>query len=153
MASRLEKGASVKRLALFLVLLGPAALSACNPPSENKLEIVKRVSGDLTARNDAVRAELATLGDDGKAIRHVVHFAYPLDGANHSSRSKIVAELRARGFEVKDAAAANGLVFEHYRSVAGEEFDEFTAELKAWFRAAGWDYDGWECGIVKAKPN
>jgi hypothetical protein len=45
------------------------------------------------------------------------------------------------------------VVFEHYRSVEPGDFDDFTGELEAWFKAAGWDYDGWECAVVKGKLN
>jgi hypothetical protein len=99
-------------------------------------------------KNDPVRQVLASNGDDGTAVRHVVHYAYPNPGADMSDRPRLVGDLKARGFEVTDAVHENGLVFEHHRSVAGADFDAFTDELEAWFAAARWGYDGWECAMV-----
>lgn len=95
-----------------------------------------------------MRESLAAYGDDGSAVRHVIHFAYPREGADLSLRPQIIAALQDRGFGVSDAKMQNGLVFEHHRSVAPNGFDAFTAELEAWFSAGGWEYDGWECAVV-----
>lgn len=97
--------------------------------------------------NDAVRAQLAAMGDDGAAVRHVLHYAYPGKPPNPVERSAMVSALAARGFEVRDAAAKDGLVLEHYRPVTADDFDELTAELSAWFAERGWNYDGWECAV------
>jgi hypothetical protein len=97
--------------------------------------------------NEAVRAMLRAHGDDGAATRHVLHYAYPKHDAPFV-RAELVAQLHTRGFQVSDAEAENGLVMEHYRPVAGEDFDVFTAELRDWFADNGWDYDGWECAVV-----
>ena len=99
-------------------------------------------------KNDPVRQVLASRGDDGTAVRHVVHYAYPNPGADMSIRPRLVEELKTRGFTVSDAAHENGLIFEHHRSVAPDDFDAFTDELETWFKTAGWDYDGWECAMV-----
>jgi hypothetical protein len=105
------------------------------------------------AANDAVRAQLASFGDDGAATRHVLHYAYPGAAANLDARLEMIRGLRADGFAVKDAAAANGLVLEHYRAVAPDDFDKVTAELSAWFAERGWEYDGWECAVAQtARP-
>lgn len=101
------------------------------------------------ASNDAVRAQLASFGDDGGAVRHVLHYAYPGPEADTQRRRQIVERLRADGFEVKDAAAKDGVVFEHYRAVAADDFDKVTADLSAWFAERGWDYDGWECAVIQ----
>lgn len=108
----------------------------------------KPVMGSPTA-NDAVRAQLASFGDNGGAIRHVLHYAYPAEGSNPELRGQIVDELLADGFEVKDAATGDGLVLEQYRAVVPDDFDAVTAELSAWFAERGWDYDGWECAVVQ----
>lgn len=97
--------------------------------------------------NDAVRTQLAGLGDSGVDVRHVLHFAYPLKGTSLASRPAMVEDLKAQGFEVRDAAAGNGLVLEHYRSVEPKGFDALTETLEAWFAGRGWDYDGWECEV------
>ena len=97
--------------------------------------------------NESVRAMLRAHGDDGSATRHVRHYAYPKANAL-PVRKDLVSHLHASGFKVSDAEAENGLVMEHYRPVAGEDFDLFTAELRDWFAGHGWDYDGWECAIV-----
>ena len=100
-----------------------------------------------TLANESVRAMLTAHGDDGAATRHVRHYAYPKHNAPFV-RAELIAQLRLRGFEVSDAEVEDGLVMEHYRPVAGEEFDRLTAELRDWFSENGWDYDGWECAIV-----
>ena len=100
------------------------------------------------ASNDAVRVQLTKLGDDGTAVRHVLHYAYPEDAADLETRPSLIEDLRARGFDVRDAVANDGLVLEHHREVASEEFDALTADLSAWFAARDWDYDGWECAVI-----
>lgn len=101
------------------------------------------------ASNDDVRAQLANFGDDGAAVRHVLHYAYPQGAAAPGLRTEMVERLKSQGYAVKDAVAENGLVLEHYRSVSPEDFDKVTAELSAWFAERGWDYDGWECAVVQ----
>lgn len=100
------------------------------------------------AANDAVRAQLRKMGDDGAQIRHVLHYAYPARGTDLAARPAMIAELTARGFEVSDAAAEGGLVMEHYRSVVADDFDALTQDLHDWFAARGWGYDGWECALA-----
>jgi hypothetical protein len=112
------------------------------PFGKKKLETI------ITSRNDAVREALAKHGDDGVAARHVVHYAYPAKAADLSSRPQILASLQAQGFEVKDAVADNGVVFEHHRSVHPGDFDDLTDTLSAWFEERGWNYDGWECAVA-----
>jgi hypothetical protein len=108
----------------------------------------KKLPAVAINKNDPVRQVLASRGDDGTAVRHVVHYAYPNAGADLSNRPRLIEELKARGFDVSDAVAENGLVFEHHRPVAGDAFDAFTDELEQWFGAADWGYDGWECAMV-----
>ncbi len=100
------------------------------------------------AANDAVRAMLASHGDDGSAPRHVLHYAYPKGSTGLESRPEMISELRGRGLEVKDAAEDDGLVMEHERSVSADDFDTVTQELQDYFDAHDWDYDGWECAVV-----
>lgn len=99
--------------------------------------------------NDAVRQQLSAMGDDGTATRHVLHYAYPNKVADLGTRPAMIAELTERGFDVSDAAQENGLVMEHHRAVAPDDFDAFTTELSEWFARHGWDYDGWECAVVQ----
>lgn len=101
------------------------------------------------AANDAVRAQLRALGDDGAAVRHVLHYAYPDSGADASQRPAMMTALSARGYEVKDAAANDGFVMEQHRSITPDDFDKATAELSAWFAERSWGYDGWECAVVQ----
>ena len=103
----------------------------------------------LKESNDQIRAQLKKMGDDGCAIRHVVHYAYPEKGADLSARESMFKELRAQGFEVSDAVNDNGVVLEQHRSVHGADFDALTVELENWFRERGWDYDGWECAVMQ----
>ncbi len=100
------------------------------------------------AANDAVRARLLEFGDDGAGVRHVLHYAYAPGGLDHSDRPAMIAHLQGRGFVVSDAAADDGVVLEHYRPVAADDFDRLTAELSAWFAERGWEYDGWECAVA-----
>ena len=97
--------------------------------------------------NDEVRAVLAGFGDDGSHVRHVLHYAYPDAGTDLSGRVDMINNLKARGLEVSDAAAKDGLVMEQYRPVAGDDFDHFTDELSVYFSSRGWEYDGWECAV------
>jgi hypothetical protein len=103
--------------------------------------------------NDAVRAQLAKLGDDGVRVRHILHYAYPCKEADVSRRPDMVADLEARAFAVRDAHSNKGLVLEHLRAVAPDDFDALTAELSAWFAERGWDYDGWECAVASGEQN
>lgn len=98
--------------------------------------------------NKEVRSRLAVLGDNGSAPRHVLHYAYPLDGADLASRPAMIDELTRRGLEVSDAAAKDGLVMEHHRAVMADDFDTFTGLLSAYFAERGWEYDGWECAVA-----
>lgn len=115
------------------------------PFGKKKLEVL------ATSRNDAVRQALANHGDNGSAVRHVVHYAYPTEDADLSTRLQMIADLKAQGFKVRDAVAKNGLVFEHHHRVAPGDFDDLTDGLTVWFEKAGWDYDGWECAVVDRK--
>jgi len=108
----------------------------------------KKLETLVTSRNDAVRQALAKHGDNGAAARHVVHYAYPTKNADLAPRPQILASLRAQGFDVKDAVAESGVVFEHHRSVSPGDFDGLTDTLSAWFEERGWNYDGWECAVV-----
>ena len=98
-----------------------------------------------------VRAQLKKLGDNGATTRHVIHYAYPQDGADLSLRDALIEHLRADGYEVKDAVHDRGLVLEHYREVASDAFDAMTVELSRRFAEMGWTYDGWECAVVNEK--
>ena len=97
--------------------------------------------------NEKTRKALAALGDDGSAVRHVVHYAYPGPKADKRQRRDMLDELKLKGFDVRDAAADNGLVLEHQSAVVGA-FDQQTGELAAWFKVRGWSYDGWECAVT-----
>lgn len=101
--------------------------------------------------NDLVRAQLKSMGDAGAEVRHVIHYAYPQKGADMSLRDAMIEHLRSEGYEVKDAVHDSGLVLEHYRPVAGDDFDRVTDELSGWFAEKGWGYDGWECAVAQ-KP-
>lgn len=98
--------------------------------------------------NEEVRSRLAALGDDGSAPRHVLHYAYPRQGTGLLQRPAMIDELTKLDLQVSDAASDNGLVMEHHRSVAANDFDAFTAKLSAYFDERGWDYDGWECAVT-----
>jgi hypothetical protein len=84
--------------------------------------------------NEEVRSRLAVLGDNGSAPRHVLHYAYPLDGTDLAPRPAIIDELTR--------------VMEHHRAVAADDFDTFTGLLSVYFAECGWEYDGWECAVA-----
>lgn len=100
------------------------------------------------AANEEVRSRLAALGDNGSSPRHVLHYAYPREGTGLLQRPAMIDELIKQGLQVSDAASDNGLVMEHHRPVAPDDFDAFTSELSAYFDERGWDYDGWECAVT-----
>ena len=106
----------------------------------------KLVMGSAEA-NETTRRALASLGDDGVAVRSVRHFAYPGPKADKRQRRDMLDELKLKGFDVRDAAVDNGLVLEH-KSAVTAAFDQQTGELAAWFKARGWTYDGWECAVT-----
>ncbi len=112
-----------------------------------KLE--KNTSMGSREANDAVRKQLASMGDDGRAIRHVLHYAYPTRSADRARRREMIAELTARDLMVSNAATRKGLVMEQFRSVAAAtDFDAYTTALADWFAERGWEYDGWECAVA-----
>ncbi|MBS0483513.1 MAG: hypothetical protein JSR96_15500 [Proteobacteria bacterium] len=105
--------------------------------------------GNQREKNDAVRRSLAGYGDDGTADRDIIHYAYPYQGTDLSPRPQIIASLKSQGFAVRDAASHAGLVFEHTGAVADPNFDALTEQLESWFAGQRWEYDGWECAVVK----
>ena len=104
-------------------------------------------------QNDAVREAVAEHGDDGAAVRHVIHYAYPYPHADLSAKPHLMDLLRTNGFAVKDAFANNGVVLEHHSSVTPDDFDSLTASLRDWLHDQGWEYDGWECEIIQSGVN
>ncbi|NNE81908.1 MAG: hypothetical protein HKN18_16690 [Silicimonas sp.] len=100
-------------------------------------------------KNDGVRKALAAHGDDGTLVRHVIHFAYPLDdrdpGDKDAARAIVNDEIEVTYTETDDSP---GIVFEHYREVASGGFDDLTNRLEDRLATIGWDYDGWECAVA-----
>ncbi|NND17944.1 MAG: hypothetical protein HKN98_05130 [Silicimonas sp.] len=99
-------------------------------------------------KNDGVRAALAGYGDDGTAVRHVIHFAYPMKKSTGSADDAV--GVISEHFTPKTAEPTGvdgGLRFEHYREVASGDFDQLTDQLEADLAEIGWDYDGWECAV------
>lgn len=100
--------------------------------------------------NDKVRAQLLKEGDDGSLERHVVHFAYPVDGAEDAlSKDEIKDILSAPGLAFSESEDSAGIVFEMHREVASASFDSMTQAFADNLRELGWRYDGWECAVVK----
>lgn len=99
------------------------------------------------AANDKVRAALMEHGDNGARVRHVIHFAYPVDGGSPATKSAVKAALSDGAFEFTETADSVGVVFEHYREVASREFDDLTLDLEQIMAGRGWTYDGWECAV------
>ena len=101
------------------------------------------------AANDQVRETIREMGDDGKSERHVRHFVYPIPAEKPVPRSEILELMEAIGLEVSDANFHEGLVAEHYAVVASDAFDALTEGLRDEIASRGWEYDGWECAVVR----
>jgi len=98
--------------------------------------------------NDAVRQVLSEGGDDGTRVRHVIHFAYPLERANAVSKVAVKdCILSYVDVTFTETLDSEGVVFEHYREVASAEFDTLTDTMKHALEDKGWTYDGWECAL------
>ena len=97
--------------------------------------------------NDRIRAALRASGDDGTAIRQVVHYAYPEaeDAVAVDDVRDTLAWIAPRVVRMADGA---GLRLEQEREVASEAFDAMTEQFKRDLAAIGWSYDGWECAVV-----
>ncbi|MBI1383477.1 MAG: hypothetical protein GC150_01000 [Rhizobiales bacterium] len=105
-----------------------------------------RASEHTVTKNDKVRKALAGHGDNGRAVRHVLHFLFHDDDATFTEAA-MAEELRGLGFEVDLAKCRNGVIAEEYREVASTDFDETTEALSQFARARGWQYDGFECAV------
>lgn len=100
------------------------------------------------AANKLVIHQISAQGDDGRAERHVRHFAYPR-GTEPRNRTDAVDLLTEAGLDVSDTQYRGGLLAEHYAAVADAEFDQLTDSLREELARLGWDYDGWECAVLK----
>ena len=101
-----------------------------------------------TAANDAIRAKLSEMDDDGSIRRHVRHFVYPGSGSDTALRIRVIEMLGEVGLEVSDENFHDGLVAEHHAVVADAAFDNLTIGLVTGLSQMGWIYDGWECAVV-----
>ena len=103
-------------------------------------------------KNMAVRDSLAEQGDDGRRPRHVLHYAYPAKKGGSAPKHEIrrilvgIADVR-----FTDGPENLGLVFEHTREVASPEFDALTDHFESLLATRGWEYDGWECDVVRGE--
>lgn len=100
--------------------------------------------------NKLVLAQISEQGDDGTQERHVRHFAYPLRGPKAAGKDSAVELFAEAGLEVSDTQYRDGVMGEHYAAVADEEFDQLTDSLRDEFVRMGWEYDGWECAVLKS---
>ncbi|WP_108882221.1 ribonuclease E inhibitor RraB [Anderseniella sp. Alg231-50] len=98
-------------------------------------------------KNELVRVQLRKHGDDGKKARHVIHFAYPVEGSNAQPKADVKLSLSDLDVRFTETDDSDGIVFEHEREVASAGFDDLTADLLERFSKAGWHYDGWECAV------
>ena len=102
---------------------------------------------DQSEKNELVRVQLRKHGDDGSKPRHVIHFAYPVEGSNAQSKADVKSSLSDLDVRFTETDDSEGVVFEHQREVASKGFDDLTADLLGRFAKAGWLYDGWECAV------
>lgn len=100
--------------------------------------------------NKLVVAQIVEQGDDGMQERHVRHFAYPTRGRNAVGRENAVELFAEAGLDVAETQYRGGVMGEHYAAVATEEFDQLTDSLRDEFARMGWEYDGWECAVLKS---
>jgi hypothetical protein len=98
--------------------------------------------------NDIVRQALASEGDDGRAVREVMHWVRPLPGARRASEDAVAQYLAENGFQIVDTSR-DAVVFRHRVAVAGRAFDRTTEQLDAYMVPFGWFYDGWETEVVR----
>lgn len=104
--------------------------------------------------NQLVLEQLQEQGDDGTQERHVRHTAFPLRGAEGAvGRDRIVDLFAGIGLDVSETQYRNGIMGEHDAAVAGEDFNELTDGLRNELDRMGWEYDGWECAVLKEKGN
>lgn len=100
------------------------------------------------ARSDMVRAALLRAGDDGTAIRHVAHYAFPDITGRPVGDDAFRAALADRQFTIGYNATGEGMVLQQHREVASAGFDALIAELQVTMAGIGWEYDGWECAVA-----
>lgn len=104
--------------------------------------------------NLLVLEQIAEQGDDGLTERHVRHTAYPKRGAQiPAGRDRIVDLFAGVGLGVSETQYRNGILGEHEAAVATEDFNELTDGLRVELERMGWEYDGWECAVLKNKGN
>ena len=100
--------------------------------------------------NKLVLVQIAEQGDDGTEERNVRHFAYPMRIPSAAGRDRDVDLFAEVGLDVSDTQYRGGLMGEHYAAVANEDFDQLTDSLRDEFERLGWEYDGWECAVLKS---
>ena len=97
-------------------------------------------------RNADIRRDLERAGDDGRAVRRVVHTARPaekgLNAAKHEVRRIVTGIADVRFTETPEMP---GVVFEQRREVASAEFDQLCERLDRTLAQRGWVYEGWTC--------
>jgi len=108
-----------------------------------------KASDHVCMKNGKVRKALTAHGDDGSAVRHVLHFLVRHDGAT-CSESEMAELLRPHGFTVDLSKYEGGVIAEEYREVASDDFDSLTQTLADMATARGWEYDGFECAVEVA---
>ncbi|MEM9422815.1 MAG: hypothetical protein AAF986_09980 [Pseudomonadota bacterium] len=100
------------------------------------------------ADNERVRAQLAEMGDNGLAPRHVCHYFFarrwPL---KRCPQADIIANLRELGFAAHPTDK-KGVMCDAFGPVAGDGFDRLTESLFTLGCDNGWIYDGWECQVL-----
>ncbi|MEL7258641.1 MAG: ribonuclease E inhibitor RraB [Pseudomonadota bacterium] len=90
-------------------------------------------------------------GNDGSIPRHTIHYAYTTTKAAEAAKRLVAQHLQQLGFEVSDTVENDGFKFEATSSVVGQSFDELTEELAKFLQSHDWEYDGWECAVVKVE--
>ncbi|MEP3345899.1 MAG: ribonuclease E inhibitor RraB [Litoreibacter sp.] len=101
--------------------------------------------------NKLVLDQIAERGDDGTLERHVRHLAYPMRGEVAAGMDRVMDLYAQAGFEVSETQYRNGVLGEHYAAVADDDFNTLTEGLRDDLERMGWEYDGWECAVLKAE--
>lgn len=101
--------------------------------------------------NALVIVEIKKQGDDGQQERHVKHTAYPSRDGGALERSQVVDLFAEVGLDPSELDYRGGILGEHYAAVSTPEFDTLTTAMRIALAEMGWEYDGWECAILREK--
>ena len=101
------------------------------------------------AWNAELRQVFTAMGDDGTALREVIHFADP--GADAAPKAALFAALAEYGVTRQCRDDMPNALFTQQAAVDAKTFDPVTEQLIRVCASVGWDYFGWEAKIVQGQ--